>query len=150
MSSNGFDFPPASDSSTPIGTLTRRFDSLRQTFNNHEDRTPPPARERESGIGIGMPILPAPSRRLRPMRRVRQEAMDATARRRIRAQVSATTESPERVRQVGQLRRIRQEMREGDGEIGAELRERRDLLERMSNHLDGMYARLHMIGRRWS
>lgn len=141
MSSN-FDFPPASDSSTPIGSLTRRFDNLRQTFQTEREER----RERgsfDNGMPTPPPSMPRPRRRMHATPR---SAGSAPSMRRPRSPASLST-SPgfppiqDRYRQMTsanrqQLRRLRQEVRDESLSAEEELMRRRELLEAVNSHLD--------------
>jgi hypothetical protein len=153
--SGGFDFPPASDSSTPIGSLTQRFDNLRQTFQTErEERAAASFRQHTGGLPTPPPSMPRPRRRLASSRRSSTLSNLSSHNQRPRSPASLspayhprdTPRITERLRQVAtgtrqHLRRLREEMSDENRDIAEELRDRRELLDRMSNHLDGILNR---------
>ncbi|KIW00707.1 uncharacterized protein PV09_07693 [Verruconis gallopava] len=159
--SGGFDFPPASDTSTPIGSLTQRFDNLRQTFQSDRSSRPHIDHYSPSNTSTNSQFLPTPPPTIpRPRRRIAHPrgmssstTSNSSVSNGLRPRSAGSAPSPgfaSRWRQLAEgtrahMRRLREEMSEESGGIAGELRERRDLLDRMSEHLDEAETRLRGI-----
>ncbi|KAF2430466.1 hypothetical protein EJ08DRAFT_244701 [Tothia fuscella] len=161
---SGFDFPPASDANTNIGSLTVRFDGLRQTFaesligeDHHEHDseigTPRPRPRQPNSHPTPPPSLPMP----RPRRR------NTASRRHSRGSNSRSSPSltlpssahQTRTRPRGgslgtspatgerrSLRHSRQDMQTNTALLREEIRQGRERLDRVDTHLAGVETTL--------
>jgi hypothetical protein len=141
--SGNFDFPTASDPNPPIGSLTARFDGLRQTMAERQERAAmfptaftPPVRNLEP-----TPIPRQPVPRLR--RRSGLSRMPPGTSARAPPSTSSSSTQP-RSRPRGappdrpSIRRNRQDMQTSSAVLREELRHRREMLDRVDNHLSGV------------